>query len=83
MNRFDAKTEADRSCATKPDNLISYRHSWLTRRDGSCQSALNKAALKNLDAPGAISVEARFMVVVSNSREQSKEKLTAKTPPAR
>ncbi|WP_181171604.1 hypothetical protein [Mesorhizobium sp. B2-4-10] len=25
MNRFDAKTEADRSCATKPDNLISYR----------------------------------------------------------
>ncbi|WP_210243692.1 hypothetical protein, partial [Mesorhizobium sp. B2-4-10] len=26
VNRFDAKTEADRSCATKPDNLISYRH---------------------------------------------------------
>ncbi|WP_210240534.1 hypothetical protein, partial [Mesorhizobium sp. B2-1-5] len=25
VNRFDAKTEADRSCATKPDNLISYR----------------------------------------------------------
>ncbi|MBZ9918351.1 hypothetical protein LB579_11585, partial [Mesorhizobium sp. BR1-1-7] len=29
VNRFDAKTEADRSCATKPDNLISYRQALL------------------------------------------------------
>ncbi|MBZ9852514.1 hypothetical protein LB566_01795 [Mesorhizobium sp. CA13] len=69
--------------------LVSYLNghvnSWLIRRNGPRQPGTEQGGSpqKNPDAPGAISVEARFMVVVSNSREQSKEKLTAKTPPAR
>ncbi|WP_348641451.1 hypothetical protein, partial [Mesorhizobium sp. B2-5-3] len=42
-NRFDAKTEADRSCATKPDNLISYRQAGGRRCLHACEKARGRS----------------------------------------